>query len=392
MGLAKRPLVVVPNQVYPQFLKEIRNILPQYDINGLYNMRGYYEELAYQVKDLSISICTYEGLEGLGFSSNLDIEFTNRISSMLESTDDKISERQKAKQQEKYETMLGKGKQGSSVEIDDENVNFDYIVCDEAHNFKKLFTSVKGETKNLDDKAKANDLASEKVLNVSREKTPYSINSGVSSTRAVKLFFLTQYIQMKSPNGNCLLLTATPFTNSPLEVYSILAMINYNYLSELGFKEMRNFFDTFADISTELVINTLLKPVRKQVFKGWNNVIGLQDLVFNFIDKKGREDEDKLVTRPNKIILPLNNKMIDGIVIPISEKNRISTTLKLSDLQSELMETLQSYAQGEIDFAPEDGEDGEFLCDASKLNTTSFGKLFQKLFPSFFKLLLPITI
>tara|TARA_R110002074_G_scaffold166416_4_gene326967 strand:+ start:6033 stop:11288 length:5256 start_codon:yes stop_codon:yes gene_type:complete len=378
MGLAKRPLVVVPNQVYPQFLKEIRNILPQYDINGLYNMRGYYEELAYQVKDLSISICTYEGLEGLGFSSNLDIEFTNRISSMLESTDDKISERQKAKQQEKYETMLGKGKQGSSVEIDDENVNFDYIVCDEAHNFKKLFTSVKGETKNLDDKAKANDLASEKVLNVSREKTPYSINSGVSSTRAVKLFFLTQYIQMKSPNGNCLLLTATPFTNSPLEVYSILAMINYNYLSELGFKEMRNFFDTFADISTELVINTLLKPVRKQVFKGWNNVIGLQDLVFNFIDKKGREDEDKLVTRPNKIILPLNNKMIDGIVIPISEKNRISTTLKLSDLQSELMETLQSYAQGEIDFAPEDGEDGEFLCDASKLNTTSFGKLFQK--------------
>ena len=365
MGLAKRPLVVVPNQVYPQFLKEIKTILPQYDVNGLYNLRGYYEDLAYQIKDGSISICTYEGLESLGFSDNMDSKFTDRISSMLESTDDNLSERQKAKQQEKYETMLGKGKEGSVVEIDDENVNFDYLVCDEAHNFKKLFTNIKGKTissKGSDDEADR----------VKRERTPYSISSGISSSRAVKLFFLTQYIQDTNKNGNCLLLTATPFTNSPLEVYSILAMINYNYLEQLGFKEMRTFFDTFADISTDLVINTLLKPVRKQVFKGWNNVIGLQDLVFNFIDKKGREDEDKLVTRPNKLILPLKNKMVDGIVIPISKSNQISTTLKLSDLQSELMTRLQDYAEGEMDFIDEDGEG---LCNNEWLNTTSFGKM-----------------
>ena len=380
LGLAKRPLVVVPNQVYPQFLKEIRNILPQYDVNGLYNMRGYYEDLAYQVKDGSISICTYQGLEMLGFSENLDADFVTRVSSMVEVTDAKISERQKAKQQEKYEEMLGTAKAGSSVYIDDENVDFDYIVCDEAHNFKKLFTQVQGETKALTDKDLEREEDSEKGINIKRETTPYSLNSGKASNQALKLFFVTQYIQMKNPNGNCLLLTATPFTNSPLEVYSILSMINYNYLVDLGFKDMRTFFDTFADIQTELVINTLLKPVRKQVFRGWRNVIGLQDLVFNFIDKKGREDEDKLVTRPNKIILPLKNKMIDGVIVPIAEKNHISTTLKLSDLQSSLMGRIKEYAEGEMDFRDEGQGDfvaEDALCNDEWLNTTSFGKLVE---------------
>ena len=370
LGLAKRPLVVVPNQVYPQFLKEIRNILPQYDVNGLYNMRGYYSDLAYQVQDRSISICTYEGLESLGFSENLDASFIDRVSSMVESTDDRLTQRQLAKQQEKYEEMLGKAKTGSIVEIDDERINFDFVVCDEAHNFKKLFTAVKGEIKESTDEA---------ASRVSREKTPYSLTSGIASSRAVKLFFITQYIQMKNPNGNCLLLTATPFTNSPLEVYSILSMINYNYLVDLGFKDMRTFFDTFADIQTETVVNTLLKPVRKQVFKGWRNVIGLQDLVFKFIDKKGREDEDKLVTRPNKIILPLRNKMVDGVSVPISDKNQISTTLKLTPLQQSLMARIKSYAEGDMDFRPSD--DGfvaeDALCSDEWLNTTSFGKLVE---------------
>ena len=380
LGLAKRPLVIVPNQVYPQFLKEIRNILPQYDINGLYNMRGYYKDLAYQVEDRSISICTYEGLKVMGFSDNLDAKFITRISDILESTDAKISERHRAKQEEKYEEMLGVAKAGTVVEIDDPRINFDYVICDEAHNMKKLFTSVKGETKYLTEQQEEKIEKAEKLGKVPRETTPYSLNSGVPSSQAKKLFFLTQYVQMNNPNGNCCLLTATPFTNSPLEVYSMLSMINYNYLVDLGFKEMASFFDVFADIQTELVINTLLKPIRKQVFKGWRNVIGLQDLVFKFIDKKGREDEDKLVTRPNKIILPLKNKMVDGVSIPISEKNHISTTLKLSSLQVSLMARIKTYAEGDMDFRDE-GEDGfvaeDALCNDEWLNTTSFGKLVE---------------
>ena len=46
------------------------------------------------------------------------------------------------KAQEKYFEMIGKAKEGGVVEIDSPNTNFDFVAVDEAHNFKKLFTSV----------------------------------------------------------------------------------------------------------------------------------------------------------------------------------------------------------------------------------------------------------
>jgi hypothetical protein len=35
-GFCKRPLIILPNQVYPQFIKEISGLIPQYKINRLF--------------------------------------------------------------------------------------------------------------------------------------------------------------------------------------------------------------------------------------------------------------------------------------------------------------------------------------------------------------------
>jgi len=339
MGLTKRPLVAVPNQVYTQFKKSIENILPQYKLNALYNCTGIYGELAKDISDYTISICTYQGLEKMGFSEDADSDFLDRVGLILENGSDSMTERQKEIIQQKHEEMLGVGKEGTTIEVDNPSVNFDYLVCDEAHNFKKLFTSVKGDAK---------PSQTSKDGRVLRDRTSYSLNSGVQSSRAIKLFFLTQYIQATNPNGNILLLTATPFTNSPLEVYSMLTFLNYNYLRTLDFGNIKNFFDIFADIKLELTLNTKLKPVRKQVFVGWNNVIGLQNLIFKFIDKSTPEQEEKSVKRPNKLILPLRSKMVNDKIITLSDKNKISTTLQMTDEQKILMDRLREYAEMKI--------------------------------------------
>jgi hypothetical protein len=159
------------------------------------------------------------------------------------------------------------------------------------------------------------------------------LSSGVPSNRAIRLFFLTQYVQQKSFNGNVLLLTATPFTNSPLEVFTMLSFLNYDYLKLINLGNLKQFFDNFAIINVEVVINTQLEPVRKQVFVGWSNVVGLQDLIFKFMDKPTKEDEEKAVDRPNKIVLPLNKKEIDGVEYELKDEDKISTTLSLTDLQ-----------------------------------------------------------
>ena len=374
LGIAKRPLIIVPKQVYTQFSKEIVTILGnQYKVNTLYNLSSNLDkrtkqtflEKASNIKDKTISICTYDGIENMGFSSDFDKTFFDRIAGVLNEENDNVSARQKEKTQEKIYELLGKAKEGGAVDVDDENVNFDFICVDEAHNFKKLFTSVKGEAKE-----------EQKGDKLQREKHPYKISGGVQSIRAIKLFFLTQYVQSKTPIGNCLLLTATPFTNSPLEIYSMLSFINYDYLKKIGFETLKRFFDTFSNMQSQLTINTQLKPVRKQVFVGWNNVVALQNLIFNMIDKKSREDEDKLVERPNKIVLPFRNIMKNGINYPIAQKNRVSTTLSMNDKQTELAERLKEYAKGLDPMGS--GMDFEELCLGDNLNTSKYSKLSKK--------------
>tara|TARA_R110002153_G_scaffold232329_1_gene385629 strand:- start:923 stop:6142 length:5220 start_codon:yes stop_codon:yes gene_type:complete len=376
LGLTKRPLIVVPKQVYSQFSKEISGILgKQYLVNTLYNLslnkdkrtKITYLDKGSLIQDKSISICTYDALDNLGFSDGFNQEFYTRISSILAEDNGNLSARQKEKQREKFQSMIGKAKEGGVVEIDSPNTDFDFIAVDEAHNFKKLFTSVKGEANS---EQKSED-------RVSREKHPYSISGGVQSKMAIKLFFITQYIQSKSKTGNCLLLTATPFTNTPLEIYSMLAFINYDKLRKSGFDSLKSFFDTFADMQTQLTINTQLQPVRKQVFVGFNNVVAMQNIIRDMIDKKSREDEDKLVERPNKIVLPFRNIMKNGINYSVAEKNRISTTLTMSDKQIELSEFLKQYAKGK-DLSG-GGVSFEDLCLGENTNVTKFGKLKAKL-------------
>ena len=377
LGLTKRPLIIVPKQVYPQFSKEIVNILGnQYGVNTLFNLslnkdkktKVTFLDKGSDIKDNTISICTYDALDNMGFSSGFDAQFFSRISSILSEDNGNLTERQREKEKEKFLEMIGKAKEGGIVEIDNPNTNFDFVAVDEAHNFKKLFTAVKGEAKG--------DQGSSGSDRIRREKHPYSISGGVQSKMAIKLFFITQYIQSRNNTGNCLLMTATPFTNSPLEIYSILAFIDYNRLRKIGFDSLKGFFDTFADMQTQLVINTQLKPVRKQMFVGFNNVVAMQNIIRNMIDKKSREDEDKLVERPNKIVVPFKNIMKNGINYSVSEKNRISTTLQMTSKQTELAERVKSYAKGKDQLGA--GIDFEELCLGDNINRTKYGKLSAK--------------
>ena len=358
-GFCKRPLIILPNQVYPQFCKEIAGIIPQYKINYLYNLKGEYT-LNQKIEDNTISVCTYEGLEEIGFTDNLQDAFFTRVVDILDSGEN-LSDKQKEKTAEKYRELIGKAQSETSVNYDDLDTNWDYLVVDEAHNFKKLFTSVKGQANQKDD-----EKVTEKTKNT-YEKTEYSISSGTPSDRAIKLFFLTQYVQQKSFNGNILLLTATPFTNSPLEVFTMLSYLNYDYLKLIKLQNLKEFFDNFAIISVEVVINTQLEPVRQQVFTGWSNLVGLQDLIFKFMDKATKEEEEEAVKgkRPNKIVLPLNKKQINDVEYELADSDRISTTLALTDFQLSLWETLKDYARGDI--STEDLQE--------EVNLTSCGKI-----------------
>jgi predicted ABC-type ATPase len=343
-GFAKRPLVVVPNQTYKQWINEFKSFAGHIRINKMYNLNdNVIEEFqdtngtTMLMAEGSVTIMTYEGLLKLGFNETTQTSLGQELMSILmqdtSGMKDKKAERTILKANTKAQELVGKALAKSKVNVED--FGFDYICLDEAHACKKVFTNVVGE-------------AEENTGSSNTESRPivqYKISAGIPSSTAIKGFALCQYIQ-KNNKGNTQLLTATPFTNSPLEIYSMLAMIGYERLTILGLNNLNTFFDTFVDVSYELVINTALNPERKQVILGFNNLIVMQQLVRQFINHKTGESVG--VQRPNKWVLPMTKKKVDDILMPLPIEEQVNTALKLSPEQARYMAQIKEYAEGKI--------------------------------------------
>ncbi len=365
-GQCKRPFIVVPNQTYKNWLAEIRGVvdqgkvvlsglLPQYQVMDLYNLgTDFVNQLRdekgklQKVPEYTISVLTYEGFNRLGFNEDTWNDIGNELFSILnQGTEER---RDQIQLQEKIDELMGKGIKGGMLNI--EELGFDYMVVDEAHAMKKSFTQVKGEMKGEGEKA-------------SRARGTYQIRSGSPSMTALRGFMVSQYILRNNNMRNVLLLTATPFTNSPLEIYSILALIGYQQLEHWGIKNIKEFFDTFIKTSMELVINAKLKPERKEIVLGFNNLIALQQLIFKFITYK--TGEDAKIQRPNKIVLPMLNKQEGEKLVPLPPDKQISTNLSMTARQKEYMTDVELYVRGKTSLTNfcvntrgmEDEEEGE---------------------------------
>jgi hypothetical protein len=346
-GMCKRPLIVVPNQTYKNWLNELRGvinkegeiiasgILPQYPVNDLYNLGSKFieplmdeEGNVQEIQANTISVITYEGLKRLSFNehtwNDIGSDFYRILNQGIE------SQKQATKLQEKIEELMGKGISESIINIED--LGFDYLLMDEAHIMKKLFTQVKGEV----------------TAEGKRDKTEYKITSGVPSAIALKGFMIANYVQRENKFNNIVLLTATPFTNSPLEIFSMLTLIAYHRLTEASLGNLQQFFNHFIQTSIELIINAKLKPERKEVVMGFNNLIALQQLIFQFIDYKSGEEAN--IQRPNKWVLPLTHKTVDDHVIPLPVEEQISTNLSPTVEQAQLMLELEQYITAEIEY------------------------------------------
>lgn len=429
LGLAKRPLVIVPNQVYAQFSNEIQSGLgKEFDptiensrLNMFYNGYGEVNSTLGNNAVDGINICTYEATEAFQFDQKtINMSWVEKSVSIIESggeiqqipilenfvqkhqnglfneesisddTDesdedllqediidiDGISSNTEDEEDDIFggeEFAKGGGVKKSNaitpIIINSPSTNYDMLVVDEAHNFNSLFQGIVGEPKAIQ-KAEKNDKG---IITIQREKHPYSSireTNKKASARAEKLWFLARYVQYYNPMGNTLLLSATPFTNSPLQLYSMLSLLNYEILEESDLGLIKDFFDTFSKIEYAEDFKTDLTITKRNKFIGWTNVIALQKYVYRVFDKSSREEEDKAVVRPNKWTLPLKRQMINGKVVEFAKENYVSTTIRMSDLQLELWQKVRMYAQGELRYE-------ELFTEADR-NTTYLGKYSDK--------------
>ena len=288
-GRSSRPLIVVPNQVYPKWYTDIRQLFPNVKMNDLYNFNSDFVS-KYQDKksphrlnipENSISLCTYEALRNITFNDkSCENELYEDFASLL-SADMDGSARENAESSDKIKGIIGSA---SHVKDADyffyEDCGFDNLTVDEAHNFKNLWVVPRPKKK-----GESNEYA--------------GIPSGKPSARALKMYGMTQLTQRHNDDRNVFMLTATPFTNSPTEVYSMLSYVGRERLKQAGITSLRAFFDEFAQTKQELGVTSTGNIDTKQVMKSWKELPALQNILTEFIDKV--DGEEAGIIRPKKI-------------------------------------------------------------------------------------------
>ena len=281
-GNAKRPLIVVPNDnILKQWVETIYETIPNAKVNVLGNLGKDYDLSHFNNKDGEITLVTYEGFNNIGFNKeitqNQSIKFSYINEKDLDSLDSP-TQREIEKQIAEINKIQGKMKRGKVYDWED--FDFDHLTFDEVHNANHIVDKVR-----LEDKRFASDFR-----NQNQRASKLGLNTWVAS----------QYIQQKYNGRNVTLLSATPFTNKPLEYYSILSLIANQRLESSGYFNVNNFFETFMEADNDMEIDAKGDVKFKTNVRRFKNNALFQQLLSEFIDIKGEEDNPQLV-RPNRI-------------------------------------------------------------------------------------------
>ena len=280
-GNASRPLIVVPNNsILKQWVDTIFETVPDAKVNVLGNLGREYDLSKFDNKDGEITLVTYEGFNNIGFSQEITERLASRFNYISSSELKGItnSERDFQKELEKDKEMQGKMKRGKVYDWKD--FGFDHLTFDEAHNANHIIGKVR-----IEDRRFASDFRSQ-----NQQTSKLGINTWMAA----------QYIQEQNNGRNVTLLSATPFTNKPLEYYSILSLIANKRLEESGYFNVNTFFETFMEADNDMEIDAKGDVKFKTNVRRFKNNSLFQQLLSEFIDIKGEEDNPELV-RPNKI-------------------------------------------------------------------------------------------
>lgn len=354
-GRCSRPFLVVPNATYKKWTRELFGYTDEktgeylagvfsgtkFKLNDWFNLgtevlvrlekekkvNVTVNKIGVKVYDFkkveanTITLLTYEGFAKLGFGEKLQkslLKELNNILSQASSANDTRSQRNVEQEQQRYAELISVGNSGTIVDIDE--LGLDYIVIDEAHNFKNVFSYVPVDEQG--DKR-------------------FNIESGQSS-RAIKAFFICNYIQ-RTYGQNVLLLTATPFTNNPIEIYSMLSLVAHKRMGEMGISNLYDFMEQFILQSYEWVNTVKGTIVRSHVVKQFNNKITLQKLIFNHINYKTGEEAG--VKRPCKINLPKLYELTEKGREKLPKDKQLTTFLKMTPQQEENQQSIIKRAE-----------------------------------------------
>ncbi|EGR0310970.1 PLxRFG domain-containing protein [Vibrio cholerae] len=286
LGLSKKPMAVVPNHILGSFHKDILKLYPSANVLvaddkafTAKKRKQFFSRIA--TGDYDVVLMGHSHLRAMPN----DIEHFRTV------INEKIDELRSALEEAKAEAKQS-GQRGATVkQIEDSisrlqdkikekeealsknadqigfsfgDLGVDYLVVDEAHEFKNLTYATR----------------TDRVV---------GMNDPKGSEKALDLLIKTRSIQGLE-NGGVTFMTGTPISNSLVEVYTMMYYLGHDTLKELKM----SFYDAFAGsfFNTEITLEyTPTGTVKERsVLKGLNNMQQLSTLYRQFADVITQKD------------------------------------------------------------------------------------------------------
>lgn len=274
LGIANKPMFVVPNHLTEQWGSEFLRLYP--NANILVATKNDFQKS--KRKKLMARIATGEwdaviiGHSSFGkipVSKELKIkhitEEIKTISDAIERLQDEHGTYLSVKKMEAMQKSLSKNlaellnEEGKDDGVTFEQLGIDYLFVDEAHEFKNLALF-------------------SKMNNVSGI-------SAVASQKASDLYMKIQYLESLNPNKCVVFATGTPISNSIAELYTMQKYLQHDLLKQMGL----DYFDSWASVFGQTVTTIELSPDgggfrSKTRFAKFNNLPELLNLFKNIAD------------------------------------------------------------------------------------------------------------
>ena len=277
LGVAHKPLMVVPNHKVGDFLGDFYKMYPGANVLALseqdFTPANKKKMLAkIQSSDFDCVIMRHSSFEKFGFSPEYEQEYVQRQLDELEEAimaavadgmskgDIKALEKRLNSLKAKLEKLLSQPRE-NIVYFDEAGI--DAILVDEAHNFKNLSFPTK-------------------MTRVA------GVNSN-GSAAATHMHMATEHLNRN--NGKVIFATGTPVSNTMGELYSLLRYCNPEALAEYNIQSFDAWASTFGEIVTNTEMNTTgSNVITKRRFSKFKNVPELIKIFKMTADIVGKAD------------------------------------------------------------------------------------------------------
>ncbi|MCV6588698.1 MAG: SNF2-related protein [Marinobacterium sp.] len=210
-----------------------------------------------------------------------------------------------AKQTERYQQIYSDdGTDKKSQFPYYEDMGFDTVVVDEGHEFKNTYTA-SGDTARL-----------------AYLPTP------PSSKRAIDMAVKMDYLRSRNNGNGAYMLTATPVTNSPTEIFNMLSHIaSIEEFESMGIYNVDDFVREFCQVQSVERVKLSGDVVIEEGVAGFKNLDALRTLFHRFVNMKSAKDVNDA---DNSLKMP--------------DANEVNAAVDMLPIQAEIYEELRKEA------------------------------------------------